>query len=190
MPAYSAIHRVINRQTANKSSRRKNNANILARFLHDKRRNKQIDMEGNRTTRRGLKKFRNILIAVVIVGLGLFVGIRFYYPFGEGVKTGQLNFVVYKGIIFKTYEGRLIQTGFRSDATGGIQSNEFNFSITDKDIAEKLMTAGGQIVELRYKEYFGALPWRGYSKFIVDEIINMGPAPASSIESVPPVDPQ
>lgn len=142
-------------------------------------------MEKQKTTGNGLKKFRNILIAAAIIGLGLFIGIRFYYPFGEGVKTGQLNFVVYKGIIFKTYEGRLIQTGFRS-ASGGIQSNEFNFSITDKAIADKLMMAGGQIVELRYKEYFGALPWRGYSKFIVYEIINMSPA-AAPVESIPPV---
>lgn len=142
-------------------------------------------MEKQTKTGNGWKKFRNILIIAVIIGLGLFIGIRFYYPFGEGVKTGQLNFVVYKGVIFKTYEGRLIQTGFRS-SSGGIQSNEFNFSITDKAIAEKLMMAGGQVVELRYKEYFGALPWRGYSKFIVYQIINMSPA-AAPVESVPPV---
>lgn len=145
-------------------------------------------MESNKPTGRNWKKVRNIAIAVIVAGLGLFVGIRFYYPFGEGVKTGQLNFVVHKGVIFKTYEGRLIQTGFRSDVSGGIQSNEFNFSITDKEIAEKLMRAGGQVVELRYKEYFGALPWRGYSKYIVDEIMNISPAASLPIESVPPVD--
>lgn len=146
-------------------------------------------METNTTApKKGFRKFRNILIAVIIAGLGLLISIRFYYPFGEGVKTGQLNFVVYKGVVFKTYEGRLIQTGFRSEIGGGIQSNEFNFSVVDKEIAEKLMRAGGQVVELRYKEYFGALPWRGYSKFIVDQIINMSPAPAGSVESIPPVD--
>lgn len=144
-------------------------------------------MTENNEIKRRLKKFRNISILVAVLALGLFIGIRFYYPFGEGVKTGQLNFVVYKGVIFKTYEGRLIQTGFRSNDSGGIQSNEFNFSITDKELAEKLMMAGGQVVELRYKEYFGALPWRGHSKYIVKEVINISPDTPQGIESVPPV---
>ena len=134
------------------------------------------------------RKFWITSIIVIIAGLALFAGIRFYYPFGEGVKTGQLNFVVYKGVVFKTYEGRLIQSGFQTNKDGGIQSNEFNFSVADKKIAEKLMKAGGQTVELHYKEYFGALPWRGYSKYIVDEIISM--TPAAPQEAFPLINPQ
>lgn len=126
--------------------------------------------------KRRLKKIRNIAIIVVILALALFVAIRYYYPYGEGVKSGQLNFVVHKGVIFKTYEGRLIQSGYWSKKPGGIQSNEFNFSITDAAIADSLMNAGGEIVDLHYKEYFGALPWRGYSKYIVDRIIKITPA--------------
>ena len=141
----------------------------------------------NQTGRhRGRRKFWLITLLVIVVGLGIFVGIHFYYPFGEGVKTGQLNYVVYKGIVFKTYEGKLIQSGFQTDKGAGIQSNAFEFSIADKEIAEKLMNAGGQIVDLRYKEYFGALPWRGYSKYIVYEIVNISPATHLPGEMIPP----
>jgi len=136
----------------------------------------------------GWKKFRNISIAVIVLGLGLFIGIRFYYPFGKGVKTGQLNYVVYKGVLFKTYEGKLIQSGFRSQS-GGIQSNEFEFSVTNKQLADSLMHMGGQVVELQYKEYFGALPWRGYSRYIVDRIVSVVPVSGSPIESLPPYQP-
>ena len=55
--------------------------------------------------------------------------------FGEGVKAGQLNFVVRKGYIFKTYEGKLIQSGFRSGVAGSIQSYEFEFSVANPEIA-------------------------------------------------------
>lgn len=134
-----------------------------------------------------IKKIRNIILVVVVLGLIVFFSIRYYYPYGEGVKTGQLNFVVYKGVVFKTYEGKLIQTGFRSTGPTGIQSNEFNFSIADPQIAEELMRVGGQEVDLHYKEYFGALPWRGYSRYIVDEIINIKPFGSSNYESIPPV---
>lgn len=140
----------------------------------------------NPSIKSGFRKFRNLSLVALVVGLIVFVGIRYYYPFGEGVKTGQLNYVVYKGIIFKTYEGKLIQSGFQSNSPGAIQSNEFNFSVADSQIADSLMRVGGQIVELRYKEYFGALPWRGYSKYIVDEIVSITPINQSPVSNYPP----
>lgn len=146
-----------------------------------------MDQDKPVKTHRRWKKFRNTTATIIILGLLVFVGIRYYYPYGEGVKTGQLNYVVYKGFIFKTYEGKLIQSGFWSNKPGGIQSNEFEFSIANPDVAEKLMHAGGQVVELHYKEYFGSLPWRGYSRYIVDEIINIAPADSDQNIELPPV---
>ena len=110
------------------------------------------------------------LLVLILAGVGAFY-FRFYFVFGEGVKSGELNYVVKKGIIFKTYEGKLIQSGIRSKSAGSIQSYEFEFSVENQRIAEKLMLEGGKVVELRYKEYFGALPWRGFTRFIVDSII-------------------
>ncbi|MDR1402548.1 MAG: hypothetical protein LBJ60_02440 [Tannerellaceae bacterium] len=134
----------------------------------------------------GFRKFCHITLAVAVLGLIVFVALRYYYPFGEGVKTGQLNYVVYKGFLFKTYEGKLIQSGFQSNKPGAIQSNEFNFSITNPQIADSLMRVGGQTVELRYKEYFGVLPWRGYSKYIVHEIVSITPASQPFVNNYPP----
>lgn len=125
------------------------------------------------TKKSGFRKFLNILISLIIVGLGIFIYVKYYYVYGEGVKSGQLNYVVYKGVLFKTYEGKLIQSGFRGGSAGTIQSYEFQFSVVNKDIAERLMRAGGKNVELHYKEYFGAIPWRGYTPFIVDSIISI-----------------
>ena len=118
---------------------------------------------------------RKIIIAVSViaaVALAAFVYFKFYFAFGEGVKAGNLNFVVYKGYVFKTYEGKIIQAGFTGrNNTTSIQSYEFEFSITDENIADSLMRCGGRDVELHYKEYLGALPWRGMQKYVVDGII-------------------
>lgn len=100
---------------------------------------------------------------------------NYYYVFGEGVKSGQLNYVVKKGNIFKTYEGKLIQVGLRSANTGTIQSNEFEFSVEDDSIANVLMLNSGKTFDLHYKEYKNAIPWRGFSVFMVDSIIDMRP---------------
>ena len=114
-----------------------------------------------------------ITIAAVLAAAAYF---RFFFVFGEGVKSGELNYVVYKGVLFKTYEGKLIQTGIRSKAAGSIQSYEFEFSVENEALARELMLQGGKTLELHYKEYFGALPWRGFTKFVVDSINTVRPA--------------
>lgn len=119
------------------------------------------------------KKTLFIILGIVILLLGGFFYYRYYFVFGEGVKAGQLNYVVKKGYLFKTYEGKLIQTGFRTGQPGAIQSNEFEFSVSDKAIAEKMMVNSGKTFELHYKEYVNSLPWRGYSAFVVDSIISI-----------------
>ncbi len=119
-----------------------------------------------------MKKIILISSGVLVLVLAAIFYFKFYFVFGEGVKAGELNFVVYKGYIFKTYEGKAIQAGFNSKSkTATIQSYEFEFSITDPDIADSLMRCSGKTVELHYKEYLGALPWRGKQKYIVDEIL-------------------
>ena len=122
-----------------------------------------------RRSRKGLMWFLGILILI----LSVFAYVRYYYVFGTGVKSGELNYLVYKGVIFKTYEGKLIQSGFRADKPGGLQSNQFDFSVEDDEIAKLLMISSGKNVQLHYKEYFGTLPWRGYTKFIVDSIVTI-----------------
>ena len=122
------------------------------------------------------RKILTFITLFVAIGLAAFIYLRFYFVFGEGVKAGELNFVVYKGYVFKTYEGRVIQAGFgkgKGINAGAIQSYEFDFSITDKAVADSLMRCGGKIVELGYKEYLGTLPWRGKQKYIVDRIVSV-----------------
>ncbi|MBB2149424.1 hypothetical protein [Pedobacter gandavensis] len=119
------------------------------------------------------KKTLFIVLGIVLLILVSFVYFRFYFVLGEGVKAGELNYVVKKGYLFKTYEGKLIQTGIKSKQTGNIQSNEFEFSVENAAVAEKMMLNSGKVFELRYKEYMGALPWRGYSNYVVYEIISI-----------------
>ena len=123
----------------------------------------------------GFKKFlRWLLVICLLVGAFIFWW-KYYFVFGEGVKSGQLNYVVKKGNLFKTYEGKLIQAGFRTKTAGNIQSYEFEFSVTNDSIANILMNNSGSHLDLHYKEYKAPLPWRGYSPFIVDKIVSIEP---------------
>jgi hypothetical protein len=120
-----------------------------------------------------MKKFFTIFLLCVIVLLGVWFAWHFYWVFGEGVKAGQLNNFTKKGYVFKTYEGKLIQAGFQGGEAGAVQSNEFRFSVASESVAAQLMSNSGKIFELHYKEYKGALPWRGTSEFVVDSVYSM-----------------
>lgn len=113
------------------------------------------------------------IVLILILVAGGFIYWRFYFVFGEGAKSGEMNFLVKKGYIFKTWEGKLIQSGLRSKSPNTVQSYDFDFSITNEAIAQKLLSSEGKIFTLHYKEYMGSLPWRGYSKYVVDSIISI-----------------
>lgn len=118
------------------------------------------------------KKIITILaLVIVLVITGVFY-YRYYFVFGDGTKAGTMNYFVRKGYVFKTWEGRLIQSGIRSPVQGNIQSNEFMFSVTDPKVAEILNNNAGAFLELHYKEYLHTLPWRGVSVFIVDSVVS------------------
>jgi hypothetical protein len=121
----------------------------------------------------GFKKVMRIIVLIALLVVAFIFWWKYFYVFGEGVKSGELNYVVKKGNIFKTYEGKLIQTGFRSKAAGTVQSYEFEFSVVNDSIANVLMQNSGNYFDLHYKEYKGTLPWRGFSPYIVDKILKM-----------------
>ena len=66
----------------------------------------------------------------------------------------------------------MIQSGFPGKQAETIQSYEFVFSVADKKVAEELMRLSRKTME-RITANILAMPWRGYSKFVVDSIVAM-----------------
>ncbi len=130
------------------------------------------------------KKILWTFLTVLVLALMIFFYWRFYFVFAEGTKAGQLNTFQKKGIMFKTYEGKIIQSGFKAN----VQSNEFEFSVENERIADQLLQNSGREVELHYKRYFGSLPWRGVQSYIVDSIyaIHGVTIPAAGESSIKP----
>lgn len=120
-----------------------------------------------------MRKFLRIFLLLVVLALVVFIYLRYYFVLGEGVKSGELNYCVKKGYVFKTYEGKLIQSGIRSLSPNTIQSYDFEFSVVNEKVASVLMANSGKIFDLHYKEYNGALPWRGFTKYVVDSVVAM-----------------
>ena len=117
-----------------------------------------------------------VVVLLLLVGAG-FGYYKFLWVFSDGTKTGELNSLTYTGYIWKTYEGEMILSGYgtKGSAGGSVQSKIFKFSVDDDAVAQELQQLTGQRVTVHFKEYKGALPWRGYERAIVDRIENAEP---------------
>jgi hypothetical protein len=124
-----------------------------------------------------MKKIVWAISIILFFSLILFGYWRYYFIVAEGTQAGTLNIIQKKGILFKTYEGKIILSGFKAN----VQSNEFSFSVTNPHVADELLKVSGREVNLHYKQYFGSLPWRGMQNFIVDSIYEIRGSQGESI---------
>ena len=114
--------------------------------------------------------------AIAIVALALYIFIKFFFVYSTGTNEGDINYFQREGFIFKTYEGKMIQTGYNSkNSNATIQSNEFRFSVVNERVARQLDEGSNTGVKLHWKRYLGTLPWRGKSQFIVDSVYTAKP---------------
>lgn len=119
----------------------------------------------------------SLVLLLIVTG---YVYWFYYNVYGEGYRSGYCQKFSRKGNIFKTYEGELVQEGFKSKASmGGINAQYFYFSVADEKIADSLEKCLEKVVTLHYIQYRRALPWRGdrykdknlgNSQYVVDRI--------------------
>lgn len=120
-------------------------------------------------------KIITIVSSVIVLALAAFIFFRFFFVYSSGVNTGELNYFQIEGIVFKTYEGKLIQSGFKAtgESNGTLRSNELKFSVTDQAVADTIMRCSGKRIEVKWNRYMATLPWRGNSQFIVTEVLSV-----------------
>ncbi|MFD1315015.1 6-phosphogluconate dehydrogenase [Namhaeicola litoreus] len=111
-----------------------------------------------------MKKFLTIsLIVGILVLLGYFLFV-YYVPYSEGYRSGELVKISNRGVVFKTWEGRLSQ--------GVSESQHFDFSVEEKEkvVLEQLKELQGHHVKLTYIERFGTFPWMGDTKYYITSV--------------------
>jgi len=112
-----------------------------------------------------MKKFITYSILAIVVALTAYFMFIYFVTFSEGYRAGELVKISKKGMIFKTWEGRLSQ--------GVSEEQQFNFSVekSDKELIEKLKELQGKRVKLTYIERFGTFFWLGDTKHYVKEVV-------------------
>lgn len=132
--------------------------------------NENFGQKIKRKTKSFLKKF---LLVVFIVGIGVF-SFLYWATYEEGVMAGKVLRISQKGMIFKTYEGKLnLETFGALKGTSPI-AESFDFSVEkhEEEIIKALqeVALSGERVNLFYKKRYAQFPWRGETKVFVTQV--------------------
>jgi len=113
----------------------------------------------------------------LIIALILFVAIAAFMYWGtyeEGVMAGKVLRISKKGVIFKTYEGKLNLETFGALKGASPIAESFDFSVegSNKELIKLLeeVALSGERVNLHYKKRFTTFFWRGNTKYFATKI--------------------
>ncbi len=111
-----------------------------------------------------MKKTLFIILALIIIGFSSYYAFVYYNDFSDGHQTGKLVKFSRKGVIFKTWEGKL--------SYGVSYESTFLFSVLDNqtETIKKLKELQGQTVDLSYIERYKTFPWWGDSKHFANNV--------------------
>lgn len=112
-----------------------------------------------------------VFFFIILILAGWFYW-TYYFTYSDGNRSGLLQKFSHKGNMFKTYEGELVLNSLNNTGTGtsSISAEKFYFSVSDKNVAEKMAGLEGQRVIVHYEEKKSSLSWRGDSPYIVDSV--------------------
>jgi hypothetical protein len=115
-----------------------------------------------------MKIIKRLLIAVLIIIIGI-SALFFWGTYEEGVMAGKVLRISQKGVIFKTYEGKLNLETFGALKGASPIAESFDFSVESnrKDLIKQLeeVALSGERINLHYKKRYMTFPWRGNTKY-------------------------
>lgn len=132
--------------------------------------NESFSQKASKTAKKAL--FYTTFLTVVIAA-----GVFSFYYFGvyeKGVMSGRVMRITEKGVVFKTYEGKIQLETFGALKGKGALNETFDFSVErkQKDIIEQLqqVSLSGERVNLHFIKRYARFFWRGDTRYFVVEV--------------------
>jgi len=116
---------------------------------------------------------KRILIFIIIVGLAL-LAFLYWGVYETGVMAGKVLRVTQKGVIFKTYEGKLNLETFGALKGASPIAESFDFSVEgdQKEVIKDLeqVALSGERVNLHFVKRYATFAWRGDTKYFIERV--------------------
>ena len=134
-----------------------------------------------KTKRVTAKIIKRVFIILIIAILALF-SFLYWGTYESGVMAGKVLRISEKGIVFKTFEGKLSLDTF--GALKGVSpiAETFDFSVQKRDtvVIKSLeqVALSGERVNLHFKKRYMRFFWRGDTKYFVTVVERSNTTPA------------
>jgi hypothetical protein len=128
---------------------------------------------GQRVKRKTMSIVKKTVIVLVVLALIVF---SFFYwaTYENGIMAGKVLRITEKGVIFKTYEGKLnLETFGALKGTSPIaESFDFSVESSSKDVIQALqeVALSGERVNLHFKKRYAQFPWRGETRYFITQV--------------------
>ena len=128
---------------------------------------------GAKLKRRTKKVLKITVISLLLIAIAVF-SFLYFATYEEGVMAGKVLRVSQKGMVFKTFEGKInLETFGALKGTSPI-AESFDFSIykSETTLIEELqkVSLSGERVNLYFVKHYMTLPWRGDTKYFVTRV--------------------
>ena len=128
---------------------------------------------GQRFAKTTKKILRRILLIALVIGVIVF-SFLYWGVYESGVMAGKVLRVTQKGMLFKTYEGKLnLETFGALKGTSPI-AESFDFSVEgdQKVVISDLeqVALSGERVNLHFIKRYTTFPWRGDTKYFIERV--------------------
>jgi hypothetical protein len=116
---------------------------------------------------------KRLLLVMLVAGLVIFA-VLYWGVYERGVMAGRVLRVTQKGVLFKTYEGKLSLESFGALKNVSPIAETFDFSVEKGETAviselqEVALT--GERVNLHFKKRYLKFPWRGETRYFVTRV--------------------
>ena len=128
---------------------------------------------GQKVKRKTISMLKKTLIMLIVVAIVVF-SFLYWATYESGVMAGKILRLSEKGVIFKTYEGKLNLETFGALKGASPIAESFDFSVegSQQEVIKTLqeVALSGERVNLHFKKRYAQFPWRGETKYFVTEV--------------------
>ncbi len=125
-----------------------------------------------------MKKF---LAIVLLIGAAV-LAFLYWGTYEQGVMAGKVLRITQKGILFKTYEGKLNLETFGALKNASPIAESFDFSVekNQTDVIKQLeeVSLSGERVNLHFVKRYMAFSWRGDTRYFIESVERSSVIPA------------
>lgn len=128
---------------------------------------------GQRLKTGTIKFVKRILIFgfLILLTISAFL---YFATYESGVMAGRVLRISEKGMIFKTYEGKLSLESFGALRGTSPIAETFDFSVepSETEVIKQLeeVALKGERVNLHFKKRYMKFPWRGETKYFIERV--------------------